>query len=149
MEFLTNIESWHWLAAGVLFLILELLAPATFFLWLAVSALLVGCISWIIPGLSWQIELLLFAIFSVASLVLYRMYIARNPIETDAPTLNRRGEQYINHTYVLEKPIVNGYGKVKIGDSFWKVKGADAERGNLVKVTAVDGTILHVVPAED
>ena len=144
MELFASIDSWHWWGAGILFLILELFAPATFFLWLAVSALLVGCISWLAPELSWQIEFLLFAIFSVVSLVGYRMYLSRNPIETDAPTLNRRGEQYIGQVYELVDPIVNGYGKVKIGDSIWKVKGVDAEVGNKVKVIAVDGIILQV-----
>ena len=148
MEFFTSIDSWHWWGAGILFLILELFAPATFFLWLAVSALLVGCVSWLAPELGWQIEFLLFAIFSVVSLVGYRMYLSRNPIETDAPTLNRRGEQYVDQVYELVEPIVNGYGKVKIGDSIWKVKGADAEKGNKVRVTAVDGIILQVEAVE-
>ena len=148
MEFITNIESWQWWAAGLILLIIELLAPATFFLWFGIAAFVVGCISWLIPDLSWQIECLLFAIFSIGSLVTYRMYLTRNPIKTDAPTLNRRGEQYVGQIYTLEEPIVNGFGRVKIGDAFWKVKGIDTEQGRRVKVTAVDGIVLQVEALE-
>lgn len=144
MEFITNIESWQWWTAGLILLIIELLAPATFFLWFGIAAFIVGCLSWIFADMSWQVECVLFAIFSISSLVGYRMYLTRNPIKTDAPTLNRRGEQYVGQTYVLQDPIINGYGKVKIGDSIWKVKGEDAEQGRRVKVTAVDGIILQV-----
>ncbi len=144
MEFITNIESWQWWTAGLILLIIELLAPATFFLWFGIAAFVVGCLSWMFPDMSWQLECMLFAIFSITSLVGYRMYLTRNPIKTDAPTLNRRGEQYVGQTYTLADPIINGYGKVKIGDSIWKVKGEDAEQGQRVKVTAVDGIILQV-----
>ena len=147
MEFLTNIESWHWWVAGVVFLILEMLAPGIFFLWLGVAAIIVGLLLWVLP-MAWEIQLVAFAILSVGSLVLYRWYLGQHPIETDAPTLNRRGEQYVGEVYVLEEPIVNGFGKVKVGDSLWKVKGADSERGNRVRVVAVDGIILQVEAAE-
>ncbi len=144
MEYLTDLQSWQWWVAGVIFLILEMLVPGIFFLWLGVSALSIGCLLWVLPDLGWQIQFVLFAILSVSSLVAYRTYLTRNPIETDAPTLNRRGEQYVGQTYTLVEAIVNGYGKVKVGDSLWKVKGPDTEKGNKVKVIAVDGIILQV-----
>ncbi len=148
LEYLTQLQPWQWGVAGVVLLILEILAPGTFFLWLGVSAFIVGIVLWLIPELAWQAQFIIFAIMSVSSLVLYRLYLKGNPIETDAPTLNRRGEQYIDQIYVLEEPIVNGYGKVRIGDSMWKVKGKDLERGNNVKVTGIDGIILQVEPPE-
>lgn len=148
LEYLTQLQPWQWWLAGVALLILEMLAPGTFFLWLGVSALLVGAVLWIIPDMGWQLQFIIFAIMSVSSLVLYRLYLKGNPIETDAPTLNRRGEQYIDQIFVLEEPIVNGHGKIRIGDSMWKVKGKDLERGNKVKVTGIDGIILQVEGSE-
>lgn len=148
MEYLTQLQPWQWWLVGVVLVILEMFAPGTFFLWLGISALIVGALLWFIPDMIWQIQLLIFAIMSVSSLVVFRFYLKKNPIETDAPTLNRRGEQYIGQVYTLEEPIVNGFGKVKIGDSLWKVKGKDLERGHNVKVTGIEGIILQVDIAE-
>ena len=49
-----------------------------------------------------------------------------------------------NHTVFSVAAIVNGHGRVKIGDAFWQVQGQDAESGTLVRVIAVDAGILKV-----
>jgi membrane protein implicated in regulation of membrane protease activity len=48
---------------------------------------------------------------------------------------------------VLDEPIVNGRGKVRIDDTLWTVSGSDRGKGEWVKVTAVDGTRLIVEAA--
>ena len=48
----------------------------------------------------------------------------------------------------LSFAIENGFGKVRVGDSLWRVKGQDAVAGTKVKVTAADGIVL-VVEAVD
>jgi len=55
-----------------------------------------------------------------------------------------RGEQYVNRTFTLEEPVVNGQGKIKVDDSTWKIEGADCESGTKVRVTGVDGVVLKV-----
>ncbi|HHO67888.1 MAG TPA: NfeD family protein, partial [Gammaproteobacteria bacterium] len=67
--------------------------------------------------------------------------------DTDQPTLNRRGEQYIGRVFTLETPLVNGMGKIRIDDTTWKIEGPDCEPGTRIRVTGVDGTILKVEPA--
>jgi hypothetical protein len=52
-----------WIAAGVL-LFMELLAPGVFLMWLALAAAFVGITDYFID-LSWQLELLAFAGFSL------------------------------------------------------------------------------------
>ena len=68
-----------------------------------------------------------------------RFYIRRNPIGTDDATLNRRGSQYIGHVFNLDEAIVNGIGKVKVGDGWWRAQGPDLPAGERVKVVGVDG----------
>jgi len=85
-----------------------------------------------------------FAVLSVISVVMYKSYRKKNPIVTDEPALNRRGEQYIGRTFTLEGPIVNGEGKIKVDDSTWKISGADMEAGASVRVIAIEGSILKV-----
>ena len=108
--FLQQVEFWHWWVLGVVLLILEVFAPGAFFLWLALAAGIVGLVVMMIPAMAWEAQLLLFALLSVASFLLGRLWLRRHPIETDLPTLNRRGEQYVGRVFTLEEPVVNGNG---------------------------------------
>jgi len=141
-------DFWHWWILGLALIIAETLLPGTFFLWMGVSALVLGVLAWLIPAMGWETQLMLFAVLSLVSIVGWRMYQRRHPDETDQPSLNRRGEQYIGRVFTLETAIENGFGKVRVGDSPWRVKGEDAAAGTRVRVTAADGIVLVVERAE-
>lgn len=66
---------------------------------------------------------------------------------SDQPDLNRRGAQSIGRIYTVAEPIIGGRGKVHVGDTLWTVQGPDAAAGTRVTVTAVNGTVLLVEPA--
>ena len=142
--FLQQVEFWHWWVLGVVLLILEVFAPGAFFLWLALAAGIVGLVVMMIPAMAWEAQLLLFALLSVASFLLGRLWLRRHPIETDLPTLNRRGEQYVGRVFTLEEPVVNGNGKIRVDDTTWKIRGDDCVAGTRVRVTGVDGTVLLI-----
>ncbi len=142
-----SITFWHWWILGVALIVLEVFAPGAFFLWMGISAGVVGVIMAIAPDLGWEYQIMLFAIFSVVSIALWKRYQAKNPTESDHPTLNRRGEQYIGRTFTLEEPIVNGMGKIKVDDSIWKISGNDCTAGTKIKVIGIDGTIFKVEAA--
>jgi membrane protein implicated in regulation of membrane protease activity len=144
MEWLTEIVFWHWLIVAVVLVTLEMLAPGAFLLWMGISAAIVGAILFLAPSLSLIIQVIIFAVLSVISLIMYKQYQKRNPVIIDEPALNRRGEQYVGRVFTLDAPIVNGIGKVNIDDSTWKIGGEDIVAGTRVRVTAVDGTILMV-----
>ncbi len=141
---LSGIGHWHWWVLGIAFVVLEVFSPAAFFLWLGIAAALVGLLLLAMPQLAWEWQLLAFAGFSVASVVLGRSYLKRHPIRTDQPTLNRRGEQYVGRVFTLETPIVNGNGKIRVDDTSWKVRGPDCPAGSQVRVNGVDGVVLLV-----
>ena len=144
MEFLQTIEFWHWWVAAVALIIVEALVPGAVFLWLGVSAGVVGAILLAAPGLSWEIQVMIFAVLSVGSVFGWRVYQKSHPTETDLPTLNRRGEQYIGRIITLDKAIVNRVGKVRLDDTSWKVEGGDLPAGTTVKVVGIDGVVLKV-----
>jgi membrane protein implicated in regulation of membrane protease activity len=139
-----EIVFWHWWAFGVLLLIVELLVPGMFFIWMAESAFVVGALVWMVPELGWEHQVLGFSALSVASIAVFRRYLKRHPIETDRPLLNRRAAQYIGREFTLDRPIINGQGRIRVDDSIWKVQGEDCESGTRVRVTAADGVILRV-----
>ena len=50
---------------------------------------------------------------------------------------------------LLEEAIVHGYGRIRVGDSSWRVAGADCLSGAMVRVVAVDdGSVLRVERVE-
>ena len=144
MEFLETIEFWQWWVAAVVLIIVEALVPGAIFLWLGVSAAVVGAILLAAPEMSWEYQVLIFAVLSVGSVIGWRAYHKSHPTETDLPTLNRRGEQYVGRVITLDDAIVNRVGKVRLDDTSWKVEGADLPAGARVKVTGVDGVVLLV-----
>ena len=135
---------WHWWILGVGLMVLEIFAPGTFFLWMGVAAGVVGFILLLAPELGWQYQFMVFSIFSIVSIAGWRLYLRKHPTQTDRPTLNRRGEQYVGRYFTLEHPVVNGLGKIHVDDTTWKIRGEDCVIGSRVKVTGVDGTILLV-----
>jgi membrane protein implicated in regulation of membrane protease activity len=143
-EFLSRAEFWHWWVLAVILLALEVTAPGTFFLWLAVAAGVVGLIVLILPDLYWQVQVLLFAIAGVAAVGAWRLYARRLPQTSDDPTLNRRGEQYVGQVFHLSEPITDGRGRMKVADTVWRVAGPDLPAGAKVRVVGVDGTVLRV-----
>ncbi|MDO6459765.1 NfeD family protein [Granulosicoccaceae sp. 1_MG-2023] len=139
---------WHWFILAVIFLGLEILLPTTYMMWLAFGAAVAGALAWLSPALSWQAQLVIFALASVLSTVLGRWLIARHPITTDHPQLNRRGQQYIGRVLTLDEAIVNGRGYVNVDDTRWRAEGPDLPAGARVSVVAVDGTCLVVEAAD-
>ena len=148
MEWLENVVFWHWWILAGLLLILELTAPAFFFLWLGIAAAAVGLIMLVFPSIGIETQLVLFAIASIVAVVAWRKYRESRPLTTDQPNLNRRGHQYIGRMFSLTEPIDNGVGKVVVDDSTWKVKGPDLPAGTHVKVVGVEGTIFRVESSE-
>ncbi|MCB1377238.1 MAG: NfeD family protein [Alphaproteobacteria bacterium] len=135
-----------WVLVGVL-LILELMAPGVFFIWLAIAAAGVALIDGLVD-LSWQYELLLFAILSLVSVFAGRALLKRRQDhDSDSPHLNKRMQGYVGRRITLDEPISDGRGRVTIEGTVWEVLGADAPKGTHVRVTGTDGLRLTVEPA--
>jgi len=148
MAWLDHIVFWHWWILAGLLLILELTAPAFFFLWLGIAAASVGLILLVFPSIDLETQLILFAITSIVAVLAWRKYRESRPVTTDQPNLNRRGQQYIGRVFSLSTAITNGVGKVTVDDSTWKVKGPDLPKGTHIKVTGIEGVVFKVEAAE-
>lgn len=132
-----------WVIAGVLLLI-ELMLPGVFLMWLGFAAAIIGVID-LFADLSWQVEVALFAVLSVLLVLFVRPRVKF--IQGEPSNLNQRMYNYVGRSYVLHDAIVNGQGKVRIDDTLWVVTGTDRDKGEWVKVKSIDGMRLVVEPA--
>ena len=107
-EMFSTLGTWNWLIFGVLLMALELLAPGVFLFWLGLAALLVGLLSFAINP-SWQIQILMFAIFAAAAVPLWRRLARSNKAASQSnPFLNKRADALVGRVFTLEKPIIDG-----------------------------------------
>ena len=148
VEFLNSLVFWHWWILAIGLVVLEILAPGVIFLWVGIGAGITGLVLFAQPDLGWELQLGIFSVLSVVSGIGGRIWVAKNPTESDQPLLNQRGAQYVGRTFTLSEAITDGTGKIKVDDSFWRVIGDDAPVGSKVKVTGVDGASLLVEGVE-
>jgi inner membrane protein len=143
MENLLNNYGW-WLLALVL-IGAEIIAPGYFMLWIGIAAGIMGIVTLVMPALSPLVQAVVFALLAVASCAIYWRFI--RPIaeqRDDQPLLNRRGARMVGRRVVIVDAIVNGRGKVKVGDGSWLAEGPDLPAGAEVEVVACEGTTLKV-----
>ncbi len=138
---------WHWWIVAAVLLLLELIVPAAFFLWISVAAVVSGLLVLFFP-LDWQFQLMIFSLISVVLLILSRKFFHKRGIETTLPNLNRRGEQYVGRTFPLIEAIERGIGKISIEDTRWRVRGPDLPVGTMVRVIKSESAEFEVEPLD-
>ncbi len=149
MDLLSPLNHWHWWIIAAALAIAEMLLPGMFLIWIGAAAAVAGFLVLALPDLAWEGQVLAFAgLAMVAALIGRRVYAARGVAESDHPLLNRRAQQYVGQTFLLDGPIVGGSGRLRVGDGTWKVSGPDCPAGTRVAVVGADGTVLRVAPAE-
>lgn len=90
-----------------------------------------------------MIWFLLFAAFVIGT-YLWVQYRNRQR-ELRSPTAaHRLGARHIGQSIVLEAPINNGSGSIRLGNRQWEVRGPNLPAGSRVRVTGVDGTVLLI-----
>lgn len=145
MEMIASLGGWAWIALGVVLMALEVAAPGAFMLWFGLAALATGLLVFVLP-LSWEWALLVFALCAVVCVLIGR-WLGRSsgPAEPE-PLLNKRGAALIGRTLVLEEPVEQGRGRVRIDDTIWRVEGPDLPAGQRIRVAGVDGALLRIEP---
>ncbi len=139
-----DILFWHWWIAAAVCFVLEIVSPGVLFLWLGVGAVAAGFFSLGFPGMGWRYESMVFAGVSMASAVVGRNWWNKIRQRSDHAPLNERAQNLIGKTGTLDEAIANGEGRLKLGDSSWKVRGPDLPAGTQVRITSADGPVLLV-----
>ena len=141
-----NLEFWHWWVFAVVLIILEVFSPGAFFMWMGAAAGVTGLTLLIVPDLSWQMQFVIFAAMSIVAILVGKTFFNRKSANTDDPTLSTLETDLMGNVYTVEKAIINGSGRIQVGESTWKAQGPDCEAGSSVKVVSVQGAVLVVEP---
>ncbi|MBK8188452.1 MAG: NfeD family protein [Cellvibrio sp.] len=149
MEFLQDLQAWHWLCFGIFILLGELLGAGGFLLGIGASAILVALLKFVLPDLTWYWQFLIFGVMSVFLTLLYWKRFKNFNEKTEQPLLNSRIKNLIGRQTPLIKAIESGQGKVQIEDALWTVACTqNLPIGAIVKVTGAEGMVLLVEPIE-
>lgn len=136
-----------WACAALLLIAAETFVPGAFLLWLGLAAAAMLVIVLIVPGIALLWQALLFVLLSFVSIMVFVRFFRGKARRNDQPLLNRKTQQLIGREFPLHEAIVNGRGRVKLGDALWTVEGPDLPVGTQVRVIAVDSMVLKVDPA--
>ena len=145
LEAANSLGTWNWFILGAALLAIEIFAPGVFMMWLGLAALAVGAISFFVDW-SWQAQFAAFAVFSVAATPLWRRLSRKVEPPADHPYLNRRADALVGRIVIIDKPIVNSVGTVRIDDTVWRVSGPNCPAGSRVRVTHVADSEIEVEP---
>jgi membrane protein implicated in regulation of membrane protease activity len=147
VELIASYGGWSWVVAGLVLLALELVLPGGILLWMGIAGVITGLVTFFQP-LGWPWQWLIFGVLSLVGIMAWTRWSRRRPVDSDRPYLNRRAEQYVGHEVLLEQPIAQGFGRVVLGDTVWRVSGPDLPAGTPVRVTGADGNVLRVEPKQ-
>ena len=143
INMIAGFGAWAWIVIGVVLLALELVVPGGFLLWLGVAGIITGLAAMVQP-IDWPFQFLIFGGLSLILIVAWMRYFKGRDQASDRPMLNRRAEVFIGHEAVLNEPIRDGFGRLSLGDTVWRVAGPDLPAGQRVRVVSADGAVLHV-----
>ena len=138
VDWLSGLGAWNWIILGAALLAVEILTPGVYLLWLGVAAVIVGLLSlllWETAAWSWQAQVLAFLVLSIVCVLIgRRVFPTTGTADTDQPLLNQRERQLVGRTATLEEPIAEGRGRIRLGDTLWRVTGPDLPAGTRVRV---------------
>lgn len=140
-----NLLAW-WAVAGVI-LIAELLTGTTYLLWPAAAAFLTGFVAMEMFGVSWPVEVGVFAVLSMMLILAGDRWV-RPRLKAGASTgLNDRSMRMVGQRVVAVADFAAARGRVRYGDTEWAAEMVDDSNpaaGQNLRVVEVRGVILRV-----
>jgi len=148
LQVLTELGPWAWFLIGLLLLIGEVLLPGVFMIWFGMAALLIGTLTLAtftdVAWWPWQAQVVAFGVLSFVFVMVGSRLFPTNRKDDAAASMNDPLGRLVGREASLEEDIVNGAGRVRLGDTTWSVRGSDLPAGTRVKITGADNGVLQV-----
>lgn len=139
-----------WLTLVCIFLLIEAFTVSFFFLLWSMAAIAMLFVVAFAPEMGWDIQILLFCLFSGASLYLWNEKVRKWQSENsqgnmESELLNHTVLSLIGREFILDNPISQQYGQLSVDGSIWRVHcNQDLAPGERVVVQRIEGNLLHV-----
>jgi membrane protein implicated in regulation of membrane protease activity len=130
---------WGWLVAGLALCLAETLAPGAFLIWIGLAGLVVGGVDFVYP-LPLEAQTLGFAALAAALALVGKRFYGSVVAKGDSAPITR-AQALVGREFFLESEIDRGFGRIRVGDSVWRVSGPDLPAGAKVKVMSVGGSV--------
>lgn len=137
---------WAWFVLSLLLLAVELVVPGGWFLWLGAAGIVTGLLAFI-PGLTWPWQVTIFGVLALVIVIGWTAIARNRKPKSDRPLLNQRAETFIGYEGVIDEPINQGFGRMRLGDTVWRISGPDLAAGAKVRIVGADGAVLKVEAA--
>lgn len=134
---------WLWLIGGVLLLIMEVIAPGFFLVFIGAAAIATGLFT-VLFDLGSASQFALFALYAIIAVMLGRRFYANRTADSADPLLNDRAGRLVGRVVTVVEAVDDQSGRVRVGDSDWSARGGPADVGTRVRITGVDGNCLKV-----
>ena len=133
-----------WGALGAVLIAAELVIPGIFLIWFGGAALLTGLVTALWHDWGLVTEAGFFTIAAGAAVAAAIVHARRRNASAagDAARINDRAGQLVGRAVTLSDPIVNGRGRVFVGDTLWSVEGPDRPAGTAMLVAGHRGMVL-------
>ncbi len=140
---------WFWGVLGIALLAAEIAITGTVYtLWFSISALCMALLLWLFPDISYTIQLIIFAVLSFSSLIIWRRYYKKT--DTSYRVGQAQGEEIGRIGIVIEttSPTQNGvirFTQGLMGSREWVAASDEViEAGSNATVIAVEGNTLKI-----
>lgn len=146
-----TIEWWYWAVGGLLLIMLELVIPSFFVIWFGLGALLVGGVLLVAGELSLTVQLLIWALASLAMMVVwfrvFRPSRHRTLIGTAAGEVIGEVGLLVGQVEPFQRGKVR-FQRPILGAEEWAcVADQTISAGERVRLVSVEGSYLKVVKA--
>lgn len=135
-----------WLIAAVVLALAELAVPGVYLIFIAAAAALTGLGALLLPDLGVAGQLAAFVGWSLATVLIGRRWYRDFPVASADPLLNDRVARLIGEVVTVTEPIVDGRGRVRVGDGEWPAQGPDQRAGARVRIVGGAAGLLTVEP---
>jgi membrane protein implicated in regulation of membrane protease activity len=139
---------WLWGVAGLVLLAIEMATGTFYVLWFGVAALCVSFITWLFPATSSAVQFFIFAVLSLGSLNIWRIFYKKN--ETHSRVGQAQGEEIGRVGIIIQVCSQTHNGKIRftqgvMGSREWAAASDETiEIGSNASVIAVEGNTLRV-----
>ena len=150
LQVLSDIGPWVWFILGFLLLAGEVAAPGVFLMWFGLSGLVIGTLTFVLfPNAdwwNWQVQVVMFGLVSLLFVIIGNRLFPSNRTDDDASDINQPLAKQVGREATMMGPMENGAGRVRLGDTVWRVRGSEVPDGARVLVVDQDGGVLIVEP---